>query len=142
MVINEILEADCDVDRLYITVREKETSKYIMRYCIGKGMKPGKGERFAYESECGNVYEDAGKNALYMDRIIQHYQLENLPGSQVGVRGVITKKIPKELLSLPVTYISPCGCGYSHGLHGYSIECYVDNWGGIAGENKQIEIEL
>lgn len=43
---------------------------------------------------------DAGKNTLYMDRIIQHYQLENLPGLQVGVRG------------------------------------------GIAGENKQIEMEI
>lgn len=142
MLIREILEADNNVSRLYITVREKESLKYIMRYCIGKGVKRGKSEKFMYESECGTVYGNAGMNTLYMDRIIQHYQLDNVPLSKIGLKGVLTERIPKEIMNLPVTYMSPRDAGYSDGLHGYSFECNVDNWCGIPGENKQMEIEL
>lgn len=141
MIIQEILEADWDVDRLDITVRDKETTKYIMRYCIGKDVKAGKSEKFMYESECGNVYVDAGKNTLYMDRVIQHCQLKNLPLTRIGLKGVLIEKIPKELMGLQVEKMMPYGGGNSDGLHGYYLDCYVDSWGGIAGENKQMELK-
>ena len=142
MIIREILEADWNIDTLNITVRDKKTTKYIMRYCIGKDVKAGKSEKFMYESKCGNVYGNAGMNTLYMDKIIQHFQLKNLPLSKIGLKGVLTEKVPKELLELSVIQMSPYCRGNADGLHGYYFECYVDNWGGIAGENKQIEMVL
>ena len=36
MTIREVLNADWTVDRVDITVRDRETTKYIMRYCIGR----------------------------------------------------------------------------------------------------------
>ena len=36
MTINDIIQADWHIDQLDIIVRDASTSKYIMRYCIGR----------------------------------------------------------------------------------------------------------
>lgn len=141
MTIREVLKADWDVDRIDITVRDAKTTKYIMRYCIGRDVEAGRSERFLYESECGDVYGSSGMRTLYIKRIIQQCQLPDLLKSQPVLRGVLDKEIPKELLELTITSMKPYHCGWSNGLHGYRFDCYVDSWNGILGENIRIETE-
>ena len=141
MTINDLLQADWNIDKLDITVRNASTTRYIMRYCIGRDVKPGRSERFHYESECGDVYRTSGMSTLFMNRIIQHCQLPNLPQNRIGLRGVLEKEIPRELLELSVTHMSPYDCGHSNDLHGYRLNCYVNSWNGIPGENKQISLD-
>lgn len=141
MTINDIIQADWHIDQLDITVRDASTTKYIMRYCIGRDVKPGRSERFRYEAECGDVYGTSGMSTLFINRIIQHCQLPNLPQNRIGLRGVLDKEIPKELLELPVWYMVPINCGHSHELHGYRLECNVNSWNGIPGEARQISLD-
>ena len=140
MTIREVLEADCNADKIDVTVREKETTKYIMRYCIGRDVTPGKSQRFAYEAEAGDVYENCRMKTLFINKIIQFHQLEKKPQGKEMCRGVIMKEIPKELLDLEIEYMRPYDCGWSHELHGYNFNCYVDSWSGISGETKQAEL--
>ena len=79
MTIREVLNADWTVDRVDITVRDRETTKYIMRYCIGRDVMPGKYDKFVYEAEAGTVYSDCKKRILFINRIIQFRQLEEKP---------------------------------------------------------------
>lgn len=111
MTINDIIQADWNIDQLDITVRDASTTKYIML------------------------------STLFINRIIQHCQLPNLPQNRVGLRGVLDKEIPKELLELPVWYMVPINCGHSHELHGYRLECNVNSWNGIPGEARQISLD-
>lgn len=144
MTIREVLESDWDVNKIDVTVREKETTKYIMRYCIGKDVSMGKSERFLYEAEIGEVYGDTygepKPKTLYINRTIQFYQLEDKPLGKGMCRGVLIKEIPKELLDLVISHMLPYDCGWSHNLHGYRFCCYVDAWSGIEGETKQVEL--
>lgn len=142
MTIREVLKSDWDVDKIDVTVREKETTKYIMRYCIGKDVGTGKSERFLYEAEIGDVYGEPKSKTLYINRIIQFYQLEDKPQGKGMCRGVLIKEIPKELLDLAISHMLPYDCGWSHELHGYRFTCNVDNWIGISGETKQEVLEL
>lgn len=142
MKIREVLDADWTVDKLVITVRDKRTSRFIMRYCIGRDVKPGKSERFLYETELGDVHGDGGMNTLYMRRIIQYLQQEKKPQGKELCVGVLLGSIPKEILELPVEYMRPYGCGHSDEMHGYRIDSYVDAWSGIPGETKQMKLEL
>ena len=141
MTINDIIQADWNIDQLDITVRDASTTKYIMRYCIGRDVKPGRSERFRYEAECGDVYGTSSMSTLFINRIIQHCQLPNLPQNRVGLRGVLDKEIPKELLELPIWYMVPINCGHAHELHGYRLECNVNSWNGIPGEARQISLD-
>lgn len=137
MTIREVLEADCDVKRIEVTIRNRETSKYIMRYCTGQDVRPGKAEKFLYETKCGDVYDDMGMRTLYIRQTINHYQISQLRG-----KGVIIKNIPTELLELSVGRMSPCYFGWSDGLHGYHFDCFVDTWNGIRGEYEQLTLDL
>lgn len=140
MTIREVLEADWDVDKIDVTVREKETTKYIMRYCVGKDVCPGWSERFLYETDIGDVHGNSDMKSLYINRTIQFYQREDKPQGKGMCRGILIKEIPKELLDLTVDNMSPYDCGRSHELHGYKFNCYVDSWSGISGEIKQVEL--
>lgn len=142
MTIREVLEADWNVDKIDVTVREKETTKYIMQYRIGKDVSPGLSERFLYEAEIGDVYGGPELKTLFINRTIQFYQLEYKPQGKGMCRGVLLKEIPEELLDLSINHMYPCGCGWSDGLHGYSFVCAVDDWCGIAGETKQVDLVL
>jgi len=142
MTIQEVLTADWNIDRISVLVRERQTTKYIMRYCIGRDVEAGRSERFHQETAAGNIYINSGMKTLYIRRIIQHCQLKNLPKSKIGLRGILDKEIPKELRALAINQMNPYHCGWSDDLHGYSFTCYVDTWNGINEENKQIELEL
>lgn len=142
MTIKELLEADNTIDRIDVTIRDEKTTRYIMRYCIGRDVEPGRSERYQYTSEGGDVYRNGKLNALYMNRIIQYRQLEKkAQGKEVCV-GVLLDEIPKEIIALPASHIRPYHCGYSKGMHGYYIDSYVESWNGIPGENSQIEMEV
>lgn len=144
MTIREVLNADWNVDKIAVTVRDAATSKYIMQYCIGRDVEAGRSERFLYETPIGDMHSyGSGMKVLYMNRIIQHCQLENLPANRTGLRGVLEKEIPKEILDLPVHIMKPYDCGKSSELHGYCFDCYVNTpWPGIDGEYEQIQLEL
>lgn len=138
MTIRDVLEADWTIDEIDITVRDKE-SRYIMRYRIGRDVKPGNSMRFDFQSELGEVYNDSGMKTLFMKRIIQFRQQEKIPKGKEGCVGVLLNKIPNEILELKVEYMSPYKYGRSDGMHGYYFTCHVDTWSGIPGENKQME---
>lgn len=141
MTIRDVLIADWDVDKIDVTVRDRETTKYIMRYCIGKDVRPGRSERFLYEAEIGDVHGEPKLKTLYIDRIIQFYQMEHKPQGKEMCRGVLLKEIPKEVLNLTIGHMHPHNCGRSNDLHGYVFDCYVDDaWSGIPGETKQVEL--
>lgn len=139
MTIREVLDADWTVDKIDVTVRDRETTKYIMQYCIGRDVNPGRSQRWSYEAECGDVYENSGMKTLFIRRIIQFRQLPKKPqGKEMSV-GVLIDAIPKEILELHVGSMYPYDCGHSDEMHGYRFDCYVDTWSGIPGESKQIE---
>lgn len=140
MTIREVLEADWNVNKIDITVRERNTTKYIMRYCIGRDVEPGRCERFLYEAEVGDMHGTTELKTLYINRTIQFYQLEDKPQGKGMCRGVLLKEIPKEILELTIDHMGPRDCGRSDDMHGYMFVCYVDAWGGIAGETKQVEL--
>lgn len=142
MTVQEVLEADWHVSEIDITVRKKESSKYIMEYCIGRDVKPVRSQRFWYESKLGDIYKTSGMSVLYMKRIIQFRQLEKKPQGKEMCVGVLDKEIPKELLGLTVEQMLPYCLGHADGLHGYRFECYVDSWNGIPGEYEQLSIDL
>lgn len=142
MTVREVLDADWTVDEIDVTVRNRESSRYIMRYCIGRDVKAGRSQRFDYESELGDVYNDSGMRTLFIKRIIQFRQQEKKPQGKEMCVGVLFNKIPKEILELKVSHMYPYKCGRSDGNHGYYFVCYVDEWSGIPGENKQIELKL
>lgn len=140
MKIQDVLVADWNVDRIDVTVRKRETTEYIMRYCIGKDVVPGLSERFLYETEIGDVHGEPKLKTLYINRTIQFYQLEEKPQGKGMCRGVLLKEIPQELLDLTIDIMRPYDCGRSNDLHGYRFWCGVDNWSGIQGETKQVEL--
>lgn len=141
MTIGEVLLADWDVDKIAVTVRDNTTMRYISGYKIGRDVKPGLSERFQYETEAGDVYGESNTKKLYINRIIQFYQLEKKPRGKEMCRGVLVKEIPKEILGLTIDQMYPYDFGGSNGLHGYDFNCCVDCWKGISGEkNKQSEV--
>lgn len=141
MTIKDVLIADWKVDRIDITVRERESSKYIMEYCIGRDVEAGRSQRFAYETELGDVYENSKMKTLFMKRIIQYRHLPKKPQGKEMCLGVLLEQIPKELLNLPIESMYPYHCGHSDEMHGYRFECYVSTWSGITGECKQIKFD-
>ncbi len=137
MTIQEVLEADWNVDKLDISVCHEKTGWRIMRYCIGRDVWPSKQDRFIRETEAGSLYGEGGLNVLYCNRVIQFLQCTDKPkGLQLCAREVLLKQIPKELLELAVYSMSPWSCGGADFLHGYRFTCYVDSWNGISGEKE------
>lgn len=140
MTIREVLVADWDVDRIDVIVREAKTEKYIMRYLIGRDVKPGRSSQFLHETEAGDIYTSAEMKTLCIKRIIQFCQLEHKPKSKIGCRGIIEREIPHEIMDLEIEHMSPYHCGYLDELHGYCFSCNTDNWGGVKGEYNWIGI--
>lgn len=141
VTIKDILLIDYCVDKIEVTVRDEDTAKYIMQYVIGKEVRPGKAQRFLYETELGDVHGTSGMKTLFMNRTIQYRQLEKKAQGKEMCVGVLLEEIPEEILMLPVMLMNPYDCGWSHDLHGIRFECYVDTWYGIPGEENQIELE-
>lgn len=92
-----------------------------------------------YEAETGSVYENNKMKKLVIKRTIQFRQMEKRPTGKELFVGVLEKEIPVELLDLEIDHMYPYHCGWSDGMHGYCLTCYVDFWSGIKGENKQME---
>lgn len=139
MTIRDVLIADWSVDKIDVTVRERESTRYIMEYCIGRDVKAGRSQRFLQETKLGDLYQNSGMKSLFINRIIQHRQLEKKAQGKELCVGVLLKEIPVELLDLTVDFIQPYGCGNSDEMHGYRFDCYVDAWNGITGEYEQLK---
>ena len=140
MLVKDVLEADWTVDEIVVTVREKESTRYIMEYCIGRDVKAGRSQSFVQETGLGDLYRSSGMKTLFMNRIIQHRQLEKKAQGKEMCVGVLLENIPVELQNLTVNYMRPYGGGKSDGMHGYRFTCYVDVWNGITGEYEQLEL--
>ena len=143
MKLIEVLKADWSVDNINVTVRDKETSKYIMQYRIGADARPDMYERFVSENSQCVVYEgQIGMQAVVMRRIIQNYQLDDLPPNRQGLHGVVEKAIPKAIRELEVSHMMPYSYGRGDSLHGYMFDCYVAKWSGIEEEHEQVGMPI
>lgn len=142
MTIREVLSADWTVGWIDIDVRRKEDTRLICNYLIGKEMSAPKRAKFVCETAAGDIYKDGNIKMVISDRIIQFRQLPNKPKGKEMCVGVLEEEIPEELLNLEIAYLAPSGCGRSDDMHGYRFTCYVDFWGGLAGENEQLEIQI
>ena len=139
MKIREVLNADWTVSWFNVFVREERTGN-CTEYIVGEGVKPPKHAKFVSETKAGDLYKDGMIHVLVIDKIIQFRHMPNKPQGKEMCVGVVEKQIPKELLDLTISHMSPSGCGKSDGMHGYIFDCYVDCWVGISGENEQISI--
>lgn len=141
MKIKELLTADWTVDWLGITVRDMNTN-YLMGHEIGDKIDMGPGYRLLEETEVGDIYERSGFKKMFINRIIQYRKEPVKAKGKEGCVGVELEKIPKELLELTIDHLRPARTGTSDGMHGYHISCKVDKWCGIAGENRQMMMDL
>lgn len=140
MFIRDVLLADWTVAEIEVTVKERDSTRYIMEYHIGRDVKAGRSQRFVQETELGDLYSNGGNmKILFMNRIIQHRQLEKKAQGKELCVGVLLEEIPVELLELTVDFMQPYGCGNSDEMHGYRFDCYVDAWNGITGEYEQLK---
>lgn len=142
MTIREVLEADWTVSWFEVEVRNKETTRLFSQYLIGKDVKPSKYMRFACETAAGDIYKNHTARIVIVDKIIQFRQLPKRPQGKEMCVGVLTELIPKEILDLTISHMRPSDCGRSDGMHGYRFHSYVDYWGGIPGEDEQMELML
>lgn len=141
MTIKDVLITDWTVAEIEVTVRERDSTRYIMEYHIGRDVKAGRSQRFVQETELGDLYSNGGDmKTLFINRIIQHRQLEKKAQGKEMCVGVLLENIPVELLNLTVESMRPYGCGNSDGMHGYRFECHVDAWNGIPGEYEQMAL--
>lgn len=138
MTIQEVLEADWTVDRMDVTVRN-QYGKFITAYIIGRDVKPSKYHRYQYEANAGSIYESQGCKYVFINRIIQHHQLDGKFREKVKSFGVLLEEIPEELLNLEIDSMSPYHTGRSNGLHGYYFSCRTNEWNGITGETEKVE---
>lgn len=113
MTILEVLEADWNVDRMEVTVRN-QCGEFITAYIIGRDVKPSKYHRYQYETKAGSIYESQGCKYVFINRIIQHHQLDGKFREKAKSFGVLLEEIPKELLNLDIDSMRPyhMGCTY------------------------------
>ena len=140
MTIREVLNTDWTVSWFEVEIRKEDVSGYC-KYIIGKDVKPSKYMRFVRETAVGDIYKDHAGKIVLIDRIIQFRQLPEKPKGKEMCVGVLDDVIPKEILDLSVSHMSPSGCGRSDEMHGYRFCCYVDSWFGIPGENEQLTLD-
>lgn len=139
MTLREVLEVDWTVDRLDITVRTSELH-FVTEYRIGPDLKMPKGYRWKCETKAGDVYEQNNLKRIYINKIIQFWHSDKPYKGKSRPVGVILKEIPKELLALEITFMSPTDCGRdAQGWHGYRMDCVSDLWTGIPGEQEIVE---
>lgn len=139
MTIREVLEADWTVSWFEVEIRKEGVNGYS-EYIIGKDVKPSKYMRFVCETAAGDIYKDHAGKIVIIDKIIQHRQLSKKPQGKEMCVDVLTEEVPKELLDLTISHMSPSGCGRSDDMHGYRFCCYVKFWSGISGENEQMSL--
>lgn len=139
MTVKEVLDADLNVDNIRVTVRGNH-SQFIAEYIIGRDVRPSKYHRFQYDTAAGSVYLLDGLKYIYIDKEIQFHEAD-VPYKGAKGFGVLLEKIPKELLELEVSFLTPIK-GNNHGeYHGYKFDCRSDLWIGIPGEDKILELE-
>ena len=138
MIIREVLEADWNVDRIDVTVRN-QCGEFITAYIIGMDVKPSRYHRYQYEVKAGSIYENQGCKYVFINRIIQHHQLGGNFREKVKSFGVLLEEIPKELLNLEIDSMRPYHMGCSDDLHGYRFVCRTNEWSGIPGEAEKQE---
>lgn len=135
MTIQEVLEADWNVDRIEVTVRTQDGG-FVTAYIIGPDVKPLKYHRYQCETKAGDIYKRDGLKYVYIDRVIQFKQSDKNFRSPVRPAGVMLDTIPTELLGLNVSNMCPYCCGRSDNMHGYRFTCLHDLWLGITGEEE------
>lgn len=139
MTVEDVLAADLNVDNIRVTVRANN-SQFIAEYIIGRDAHPSKYHRFQYDTAVGSVYSLDGLKYIFIDKEIQFHEAD-VPYKGAKGFGVLLEDIPKELLDLEVTYLTPTKSINRGSYHGYKFVCYSDLWMGISGEDEIIEQE-
>lgn len=139
MTVKDVLSADLNVDNIDVTVRASN-SQFIASYRIGRDVRPSKYHRFQYDTAVGSVYHLDGLKYLYIEKEIQFHEAD-VPYKGTKGFGVVLEEIPKELLALEVSLLTPTKSINRGSYHGYKFVCYSDLWMGISGEDEIIEQE-
>lgn len=137
MTVKEVLDADLNVDNIRVTVLANN-SQFIAEYIIGRDVRPSKYHRFQYDTAAGSVYRLDGLIYIYIDKEIQFHEAD-VPYKGAKGYGVMLEEIPKELLELEVSYLTPIKSINRGSYHGYKFECHSDLWMGISGEDEKVE---
>ena len=139
MTVKEVLDADLNVDNIRVTVRGNH-SQFIAEYIIGRDVRPSKYHRFQYDTAAGSVYRLDGLKYIFIDKEIQFHEAD-VPYKGAKGFGVMLEEIPKDLLELEVSFLTPIK-GNTHGeYHGYKFDCRSDLWIGISGEDDKVAQE-
>lgn len=137
MTIREVLEADWTVAWIRVTIRDLQ-ERFVAEYIIGKAVKPYVYCRYQREAEGGSVYDDGGRKYVFINRTIQHHQLDECATKERARSfGVLLTEIPDALLDLKIGHMRPDGTGRSDGLHGYSFTCRVFAWDSLSDEREK-----
>lgn len=137
MTIREVLDADWTVAWIRVTIRDLQ-ERFVAEYIIGKDVKPYAYCRYQCEAEGGSVYDDGGRKYVFINRTIQHRQLDECTTRERARSvGVLLTEIPAVLLDLKIKHMRPGGTGQSDGLHGYSFTCNVFAWDSLSDEREQ-----
>ena len=137
MTIREVLDVDWTVAWIRVIIRDMQ-ERFIVKYIIGKDVKPHVYCRYQREAEGGSVYDDGGRKYVFINRTIQHSQLdESATKEKARSVGVLLTEIPAALLDLEIKHMRPEGTGQSNDLHGYSFTCRVFAWGSLPDEREK-----
>lgn len=142
MTIREVLDVDWTVAWIRVTIRDLQ-ERFVAKYIIGKDVKPYVYCRYQCEAEGGSVYDDGGRKYVFINRIIQHSQLDKCTTREKARSvGVLLTEIPAALLDLEIKHMRPEGAGRSDDLHGYSFTCNVLAWNPLLDEREERQGEL
>jgi hypothetical protein len=141
MIIQELLEVDCEIGEIVIHVYDKNFYN-IANYIIGKNPIPEKKLVFEYESKIGDVYrgirDRKNEKILHIKKAIHCWNLGKEEREKVDV-GAVLQNIPRRILGLEICNIMPYRAERLGMLHGYCINCICPNWMGLPGENEVAE---
>lgn len=141
MTIREVLDADWTVAWIRVTIRDLQ-ERFVAKYIVGKDVKPHVYCRYQREAEGGSVYDDGGRKYVFINRTIQHSQLDSATREKVRSVGVLFTEIPTVLLDLKIKHMRPEGTGNSDDLHGYNFTCNVLAWNPLPDEHEKRQGEL
>lgn len=142
MTIREVLDVDWTVAWIRVTIRDLQ-ERFVAEYVIGKDVKPHVYCRYQCEAEGGSVYDDGGRKYVFINRIMQHSQLDKCTTREKARSvGVLLTEIPAALLDLEIKHMRPEGTGRSDDLHGYSFTCRVFAWDSLSDEREKEQGEL
>lgn len=137
MTIREVLDVDWTVAWIRVTIRDLQ-ERFVATYIIGKDVKPHAYCRYQREAEGGSVYDDGGRKYVFINRIIQHSQLDKCTTREKARSvGVLLTEIPAALLDLEIKHMRPEGTGRSDDLHGYSFTCRVFAWDSLSDKREK-----